>query len=296
MRVVTHSSHLLSTAESLQRVFLPSLRPLVGSLPQRNLPRQQFSTVTRRHTVFNPNPQKPIPTQPQNTGPPRDEAIGPSNIQVQVVNSDGSLQRPQNLQHSLADIDRKLNFLIHVGDKVHPRYADQPEPEEGLQDTRPRIPVCKVVPKMQFRLAEAKRLKPKKDVAAMSKQLSFHWTMAPNDLKHRLDKLKQFLDDGRRVDVIFGKKRKGWKHKKDITDEEASRMMKQIRDTVAEVEGAKEWKEMEGQLRGELVVHFEAKRQKQKQEVKKPYEEGYKVKKKFQEAHEEKLAGFSPMR
>lgn len=292
MRVVAHSFHLLSTAEALQRVFLPSLRPDLRITAPRNVPIHRLPITPRRHATFPLNVKSKIPTQTPDTGPPRDEAIGPQQILVQVVDPNGSLQRPCSLQDTLASMDRKLNFLVHVGDRIHPRYANEPGPEEGQPDTRPKIPVCKIISKRNFRLAEATKHKPKKNAATSSKELEVHWTMAPNDLKHKLERLKEFLDQGRRVEVVIGKKRKGWKDKKEASDEAANHILKQIRDCVAEVEGAREWKEMDGQLRGGLVMFFEAKRE--KPELKKRYEGGYKVKKKFREAHEEKMASLSP--
>lgn len=291
MQALAHSSHLLGTAEALRRVFLPSLTLCATKLPQRGHPRYQLPSIQRRNAYYLANLQaKQAVNKPKDTGPPRDEAI--AEREVQVVGQDGALHPPGSLRDALASIDRKVQFLVQVGEKVHPRYADLPGPEEGHQDTRPRIPVCKTVNKAQLRQAEAEKLRPKKDASSAVKELGVNWAMSQNDLNHRFKRLKEFLDDGKRVEVAFGKrKRKGWMRKKDVTDEEANRVLKQIRQTVEEVEGAKEWKEMEGQVRGELVMFFEAKRE--KPEVKKRYEGDYKVKKKFQAAHEEKT-GYSP--
>ncbi|KAL9030362.1 MAG: hypothetical protein Q9196_001512 [Gyalolechia fulgens] len=292
MRAVAHSFHLPSTAEALQRVFLPSLTPYQRIIALRNVPIQRLPIIPRRHATFPPNFNSKLPSQPQNTGPPRDEAIGSPQILIHVVDLDGSLQPPRTLRDTLASIDRNQDFLVHVGDKIHPRYANEPEPEEGQPDARPKIPVCKIISKANFRLTEATKNKPKKSAAATSKELALHWTMAPNDLNHRLQRLKEFLNQGRRVEVVFGRKRKGWKDKKEVSDEAANHILKQIRDCVADVEGAKEWKEMDGQLNGGLVMFFEAKRE--RSEVKKRYEEGYKAKKKFSNAHQENVAGHSP--
>ena len=290
MRVVAHSSHIFSTAEYLQRIFFPNPKCLSARIPERSPPKHQNTYIHRRYATFHPRSQ--ISPQPQNAGPPRDDAIGSPQLQIQVVTPDGSLRLPCTLRDALASIDRKLDFLVHVGEKIHPQYINQLGPNEGQQDTRPRIPVCKIVSKAQFRLAEATKLKPKKATSVSTKEVEVHWNMAPNDLNHRLERLKDFLDQGRRVEVVFGKKkRKGWKDKKDATNEEAKRLLKQIRDKAGEVDGAKEWKEMEGQVGAEMIMYFEAKRE--KPEVKQRYEGGYKVKKKFQAAHEEKLTGFS---
>lgn len=189
-------------------------------------------------------------------------------------------------------MDRKVHFLIKVGEKVHPRFTNLPGPEEGQPDIRPHIPICKAVSKAQFRQGQAEKLKPKKDASALVKEVEVNPAMSQHDLDHRLKRLKEFLEDGRRVEVAFGKKkRKGWKQKKDVAENEVNEMLEQIRQAVGEVEGAREWKEMEGQAGGTLTMYFEAKRD--KPEAKKRYEGDYKVKKKFQAEHERKT-GYSP--
>ncbi|KAI4148785.1 MAG: hypothetical protein L6R39_002690 [Caloplaca ligustica] len=290
MSIAAHSAHFPGTAEALRKVFLPY--PILPAIqrPQRIVFRRHFPNVQRRNAWhLSPLSANGTP-QPQNTGPPRDEAIAAR--EVQVVDPDGgALQPPRSLRDALASIDRRVDFLVQVGDKIHPRYAHLAGPEAGGQDTRPRIPVCKAITKAQYRQAQAEKLRPKKDASALVKEVDVNWAMSQNDLNHRLKRLKDFLDDGRRVEVAFGKrKRKGWMQRKDVTDEEANSIVKQVRRAVQEVEGAKEWKEMEGKVRGELVMFFEAKRE--KPEVKKKYEGEYKVKKKFQAAHEEKMGGY----
>ncbi|KAL9598828.1 MAG: hypothetical protein Q9219_004247 [cf. Caloplaca sp. 3 TL-2023] len=293
MRPIVHSFHLISTAEALQRVFLPSLKPHPKTLPRHDLARQGFPAVRRRYATFSSQSRSQVPAQSQDNSHARDEAIGPQRSEVQVVNADGSLQPPATLRDALASMDRSSNFLIQVGRRIHPWYANGPESEEGKEDTRPRIPVCKVISKTQFRLSQAAKSKPRKDAVATSKEVEMRWTMAPNDLNHRLERLKEFLSQGRRVEVTFGKKRKGWKNKKEVTEETAENILKEIRDKALEVEGVREWKSVEGELRGVLIMHFEGK--KEPTEVKKKQPEGdYKVKKKFQEAHKEKMYGFSP--
>ncbi|KAL8728601.1 MAG: hypothetical protein Q9181_005288 [Wetmoreana brouardii] len=260
MRAAAHLAHLNSTAEALWRVFRPVCRLAVP--PQRNCQRPQIPKLQYRHVSFHAHVKRRQPIQavtpPQDTGPLRDEAIGAQFIQI--VNADKSLQQPRSLSDSLASIDRRTYFLVQVGEKLHPRYENQPGPGEGQQDVRPRIPVCKVIDKSSFRLAERAKLKPKKNASAVTKEVEINWGMAENDLKHRLERLKKFLDEGKRVEVVFGRKRKGWMQRKDVTDREADSILKQIREAAGTVEGAREWKNMEGEVRRALVMFFEAKR------------------------------------
>ncbi|KAL8635906.1 MAG: hypothetical protein Q9226_009308, partial [Calogaya cf. arnoldii] len=151
---------------------------------------------------------------------------------------------------------------------IHPRFADAPGPEEGEQDTRPKIPVCKVIDKNSYRQVKMARVKPKKTASISTKEVEVNWNIAVHDLEHRLKKMREFLNDGRRVEVVFGKKRKGWMQRKGVTDGEARGLLEMIRDQAATVEGSKEWKEMEGQEGGELRIFFEARGNKQKGEAK----------------------------
>lgn len=293
MKAVAHSPHLISTAEALRRVFLPPVKLQQTRLSPRSCPRYQLPNIQRRNAYYLSTLQAKQGQQPQSTGPPRDEAIAQREVQV-VDPSTGALQSPCNLRDALASIDRKTNFLVQVSEKTHPRYAHLSGPGEAEKDTLPRIPVCRIVNKAQFRQAEAEKLRPKKDASAQTKEVEVNWAMSQNDLNHRLKRLKEFLDQGKRVEVVFGNKRKGWMQRKDVSKEEAEGILKQIRQNVEEVERAKEWKEMEGQVRGGLVMYFEAKREKsegkrEKSEEKKRKDGGYKVKKKFQAAHEERL-------
>ncbi|KAL8972136.1 MAG: hypothetical protein Q9183_000703 [Haloplaca sp. 2 TL-2023] len=264
MTAIPHSPHLISTAEILRRVLLPRLRPQVTHHFHHELQRVQVSQSQRRYAKFaarskGHRSQGNI-TPAKDTGPIRDEAI--SARDVLVVKPDSSLQPPRSLRDTLASIDRNACFLVQVGDMVHPSHSDDSEPEPGERDSRPRIPICKIIDKGAFRQAEAAKQKPKKSVVAMSKEVEINWTMSDHDLNHRLDRLKQFLDEGRRVDVVFGKKRKGWMRRKEATDQQANVILQKIREAVETVDGAKEWKTMEGQVKGQLLLFFEGKRDK----------------------------------
>jgi translation initiation factor IF-3 len=79
--------------------------------------------------------------------------------------------------------------------------------------------------------------------AAGSKTLELNWAIDQGDLRHRLEKMKKFLEKGLRVEIALASKRKG----KQATPEEAQALLKRIREVVKE-QGAKELKPMEGQM------------------------------------------------
>ncbi|KAL8846128.1 MAG: hypothetical protein Q9221_008759 [Calogaya cf. arnoldii] len=261
MRVIAHAPHLISAAEALQRVFLPNCK-LHSTCLRKPIPlRPQHLNLQYRHY----GPRNNTSAQ-SNDGPIRDEGIRAP--EIQIVGPDNSLEPPRRLRDSLASIDRSTHFLMQVGEKVHPRFADAPGPEEGERDIRPKIPVCKIIDKASYRRAKIAKTKPKKTAPIVTKEVEVNWNIAVHDLEHRLKKMREFLNDGRRVEVVFGKKRKGWMQRKGVTDGEAGGLLEMIRDQAATVEGSKEWKEMEGQEGGELRMFFEAKGNKQKGEAK----------------------------
>ncbi|KAL8753963.1 MAG: hypothetical protein Q9199_004680 [Rusavskia elegans] len=263
MRVIAHSPHLISAAEALQRVFLPNWR-LHSPCLRKPIP-LRYQPFNLQYRNYGPR-NKRSTAAPSNDGLIRDEGIRAP--EIQIVGPNNSLQPPTSLRGSLASIARSTQFLMQVGEKIHPRFADAPGPDEGQRDNRPKIPVCKVVDKHSHRQAEIAKAKPKKNVSIPTKEVELNWTIAPHDLDHRLKKMREFLSDGRRVEVVFGKKRRGWMQRKDVTEGKAKGLLEMIRDQAATVQGSKEWKVLEGEEGGELRMFFEAKGNKQKGETK----------------------------
>lgn len=177
--------------------------------------------------------QKP----PKNKGPPRDEEIRAK--YVQLVDEDQSLKPPELLARVLQSFDRQEHYLIQV---------TQPEPG--------RIPVCKLVQKEKLReKLIMKETASRNNKGVSTKQLELNWAIGPNDLDHRMSKAHEFLEKGKRVEIILAPKRKG----KKATEEEAKNVLSYIRERVAKVEGAREWKDMEGVPGGQVTLHLQGK-------------------------------------
>jgi translation initiation factor IF-3 len=123
-----------------------------------------------------------------------------------------------------------------------------------------KIPVCKIISKRD----EYENAKRKKAASKEAKKQSFkgseqgmktlelNWAIDQNDLGHRLEKLKQFLEEGRRVEVVLAGKKKGRK----ATKEECEALLDRIETTVEETEGAKEKGPMEGKIGGVAKLTF----------------------------------------
>lgn len=120
-----------------------------------------------------------------------------------------------------------------------------------------------MVDKKEAREAAVAKRKSGKEKKIQMKQLEISWIVAENDLKHRLGRMKEYLGKGWRVEIIFGAKRKGWMDRREATREEVVNVLETIRGAVRDVEGAKEWREMQGTEGGDAVLSFEGKSKKQ---------------------------------
>lgn len=144
---------------------------------------------------------------------------------MQLVSEDSdSLLPPESPRSILARMDRKTNFLVEVA---------------GATGTG--LPVCRILPKKGVREYEkAKRQKPRSRSNLM-KMLELNWAIEPNDLKHKLDKMKGFLEEGRKVELTIAKKRRG----RDATEGEKAKLLDFIKKFAQGLVGVKEYKAIE---------------------------------------------------
>jgi translation initiation factor IF-3 len=100
----------------------------------------------------------------------------------------------------------------------------------------------------------------------MPKNLELNWAIAGGDLKHRLERLKEFLREGRKVEILLGPKKRG----KKATEQEANAVIKAVRDAAGECKGASEVK-AEGTVGAVMTVVFEGRKiEEKKEEPKEP--------------------------
>lgn len=126
------------------------------------------------------------------------------------------------------------------------------------------LPVCKIVSKIELRAQHEKKLelerRQAKGVGAgpAVKNLELNWAIGSGDLKHRLLKLKEFLIEGRKVEVILESKSK--KKARKATIEECTALLQTLRDEVANIKGSSELKTPEdvvGVLGGNMTLVFQ---------------------------------------
>lgn len=223
-----------STAAALHRVFIA---PIEHS---RVLPTLHFPTTRApkvHHASIRQASSASLPTAKRRL--PRDDEI--QDYMVRIVSEDNKLSPPQYTSSILNSMDRKNETLIMVA------MSDSHPDSETTS-----YPICRIQSKKALREAEKARLKKKELPSATVKTIELNWAIDPHDLQHRLQRMKNFLSKGWRVDVVMAGKKRGRK----ATPEEAKILVEKVREAMKEVEGSKEWREMEGRLGATATIYL----------------------------------------
>lgn len=258
-----HTRHLTTPTQALYRVFvLPALRRTPTS---SRISRQQRTLRGPRHFTTS------VPVCAKTRAPEIrkelwNEEIPSSQIFLLRPNETNILDPetgrppdPINRDRVLRSLDQKAERLVQVAEGIsvsRASYGDEGGEEAQWID----IPLCKIVNKKeqydhQRQRKEASKEQKKKSAAAASvKTLELNWAIDPNDLGHRLDKVRQFLGEGRKVEVVLASKKKGRK----ATAAECNGLLENIRKAANEA-AAREVGPMEGKLGGFTVLRFQGK-------------------------------------
>ena len=94
----------------------------------------------------------------------------------------------------------------------------------------------------QKKKAEAKSAKKISAMSSSVKTMELNWAIDGNDLGHRLDRMKEFLGEGRKVEVVLAAKKRGRK----ASTSECEDVLNRIKGAVDAVPGAKEAKPIDG--------------------------------------------------
>ena len=267
-----HSKGLVTATEALRRVFLPFLQPSrIASLSSSrksthstlqclHQPRpvlfqfqQRYSastwgksnTVVLRGSSSLENEQNSRDKRPNR--PPRDQEIRAYRV---VLVEDGKLSQPVSLLDALNAREKD--------ERGRPTQYLQEVAPANQNEERP-YPICKMFEKKHEREMETAKQKVKKETKKQEKQLEINWTIDDNDLGHRLGKMKDFLGKGYKVEIMFGVKRKGWRQRRQASEEDTKALVGKIKSTMEALDGAREWKPMSGKLGGQAVLYFEGK-------------------------------------
>jgi translation initiation factor IF-3 len=110
---------------------------------------------------------------------------------VRLVDSEtGALQPPQSLKSIIASIEDPRAFHVEL-------VTDNPSPIVKIIDTKAALLKFKEQKKHDREVARAQA----------HKEVQLTWGVASGDLAHKLNKVRQELVKGRRVDLIFAPKK-----------------------------------------------------------------------------------------
>lgn len=245
--------HLTATSRALYRVFIaPNLSaksPLLGQRPSilAHSPAVVPQTPIRYKTYKKSERAGRNALSDQYT---LDGAINASHINL--IDESGAFQ--PNFPTQRVSYNRVTHHLV----LLQPGRVD----EFGRSDPD-HLPTCKIMSKMDLRAQHQKKLdierrkaKGQAGSGPSPKNLELNWAIASGDLKHRLEKLKGFLREGRKVEVLLGPKKRGRK----ATDEESKAVLKAVKDAVHECKGAGEAKEPTGVVGGVMTLVFEGRK------------------------------------
>lgn len=184
---------------------------------------------------------------------PRDDEI--TNPYVVLRQEDGSLSEPKPTAGVLLGLEPSTESLVVLA-MPPSRSDDDSDNDSSSGNSPPQYPICKIINRIAERKAQTDRVKDQRKKTVSSKELELNWAIDPHDLGHRLTKLRGFLEKGMRVEVSLIRKSKN-KGKRQATQEQASEVVRRIRETLAEVPGAKESKNMEGELLTTAKLYLE---------------------------------------
>ncbi len=254
-----------TTAQAIQQVFDI---PLNSSCRPAFYPRlrfrttcpyaRHFSIANPRSATYKPLTERPNPVirrreidpslfgpQSQVEHPPRDEEISARDVVTRLPN--GRLSEVTRLETIL---DRRM--MDEKG--KYKQYVQVVAPADPAQN-RP-FPIVAYFGKKELKEKELAAKKKEKETGAKEKSLEFSWSIDDHDLKHRMDKLKGFLQKGKKVEVLFGSR--GWRvMKREISDDEAQSLLAKIREAALQVEGTQVMQVFKGTLLREGTMTFQ---------------------------------------
>jgi len=277
--------HLSNTSRALFRVFVaPTLSTAIRA-PQPIAFRHHGRPVFLPLTATRPRSYK----KPAVRHALSDHYTFDSAIQapyINLVDASGNFHPNTSLSKAQSSFNRTTHHLVQLTEQKVDEFGN-PDPDD--------IPTCKVISKIDLRAQHAKKLdlerRQAKGLGAgpAAKNIELNWAIASGDLQHRLNKIKEFLLEGRKVEILFGTRQKG----RVATNRECEQLMHQVKETVMECKGASQSKEPEGTIGGVLTMFFQGKRMEGLGEKKEETRKGRRKSKQEKEGEEEQVVAAS---
>lgn len=242
-----HTTHFSSTRAALYYVFIAPTLPAnrtVSALPISSKPLAR--PANRSFTTTRPQLAKT--RAPEQRAHKWNEEI--RGAQIFLVSNQNSELSDLRLRRTVLDnLDLNTHRLVQVDEQPDPN-----DPESGRL-----FPVCKIQDKKEMYQQDMKRKLAQKEskkasaVASSVKTMELNWAIDGNDLGHRLGRMKEFLAEGRKVEVVLAAKKAGRK----ANTSECEDVFRKIKDAVDAVPGAKEAKALEGKMGQFCTILFQ---------------------------------------
>lgn len=139
---------------------------------------------------------------------------------VQVKQEDGTILEPQRLDLLLRRIDQGSQVVRQLA--ARGPQADAALVEITTKDTLIRIALAK---EKQVREAQ------KSQRALKPKQIELNWAIGENDLNLKLKSMEEFLEKGKKVEIMLASKRQSRR----ATPDEAQQLLESIRERVVDL-------------------------------------------------------------
>lgn len=255
-------AHISSTSRALYRVFIaPNLRTNTP-IPLQFLPAfassapSPSSSLISRTTVRTKTYTKDTRRHALSDHYILDTAI--TSPLVNFVDEAGKFYPSVSLAEALTSFNKITYHLVQMA----PGNVD--EFGRPASNDPADLPTCRVISKISLReqfqrkLETLRRQAKGQSVGPAHKNLELNWAIAGGDLKHRLEKMKAFLREGRKVEVMLGPKKRG----KQASEQEANGVLKAVKDAVDECKGSSMVKS-EGVVGGVMTIVFEGRKLKE---------------------------------
>lgn len=159
---------------------------------------------------------------------------------------DNSLSPPGSITKLFSMINRETQV-------IHLLHNDEAEGFAIVEVVDKDVLRERLKVKEEKQAEQAKKLRQSK-----TKQLELNWAISDNDLQLKLRQLRDFLEKGRRVEVMLASK----KRQRKASPEEAENVVKAIQKMTSGMDGVRELVPMEGKVGEQAILTFQQLQQK----------------------------------
>ncbi len=164
------------------------------------------------------------------------EDIPASQVQLKDPET-GKLLDPQPLFFLLRSINREVEVV---------RALATPPGQPAIVEVTTREALVERLKQKEIQAANIEKVK--RD--SKPKQIELNWAISGNDLDLKMKQIRQFVEKGKKVEILLAAK----KRQRKATPDEAANVVQEIQKTISEIEGCRELKPMDGNIGGQALM------------------------------------------